>query len=142
MSKITKDMLLDSVPKVSTQQPIDNSKMDDKKETIISRAEYRKQLDSYEPRKPCPGMVLYMEESLAAVKALNDEQLGALFRALVCNFATGSLDDESRYTLDNDPVVNVFYMIIQPKIERAKNEYKETAFNNSLHKKGVKVADE
>ena len=98
---------------------------------------------SYVPKKPCPGMLLYTEETTAAVKTLNNEQLGALVRALFCGFLNnGSLDDESEDAVSSDAIINAFFMILQPKVLRAKESYKETAYKNHVNRsKGSKSDD-
>ena len=120
-------VMYSAADKISQSSHLDEAKAEEKQE--ITREEYDSGLEVYVPKKPCPGMLLYTEETTASVKALNNEQLGSLIRALFCSFVNdGSLDDESTDAIEKDNMVKMLYTILQPKVMRAKNDYKETAY--------------
>ena len=65
-----------------------------------------------------PGVMIYFDTVLPAFERLDDAQLGALFRAVVCYAAHGEV-------IELDGMTGLVFDLLRPKIERDDEKYRE-----------------
>ncbi len=71
-----------------------------------------------------PGMLLYFEEFLPALKRFNNEELGIILRAVIRYGAEGEEPE-----LDGN--LGFFFEIIKPKLDRDLEKYRQRSVNRS-----------
>lgn len=113
--------------------------MNEEEEKTITEAEFNDMVADYEPPKPPPGIMLYIEEMQSASEVLEDEQLGELIRIILDRAVNGCLSEESIDLLHADDTLNAIYTMIMPKVRKAQFEYKKKSLKSLLHSKGLSI---
>lgn len=65
-----------------------------------------------------PGVMIYFDTVLPAFERLDDEQLGALFRAVVCYAAHGEI-------VELDGMAGLTFDMMRPKLDRDDQKYRD-----------------